>query len=149
METQFYKCKYCFKEFEPKRRLVQKYCSNSCRSKAYHVRQLKNTNKNNNTTAIEVPKPMSLPPIPAKTKIDKVSIAGVGNATLGNLAASSLKSIFTPENNKPATKGDLNKLLDKLNYRYHLINNYPPQPNGTFAYFDLQTNEMVFLKGIN
>ena len=145
METQFYKCKYCFKEFEPKRRLVQKYCSNSCRSKAYHVRQLKNTNKNNNTTAIEVPKPMRMPPIPSKTKIDKVSIAGVGNATLGSLAAGGLKSIFTPENNKPATKGDLKQLIEKLDYRYHLVNNLPRRLDGALPYFDLDTGEIVYL----
>lgn len=146
METQFYACKYCFKEFEPKRRRVQKYCSDTCRSKAYHVRQLNNTADKNNTATTEVQKPMSLPPLPSKTKIDQISLAGVGNAALGQLAVNSLKAIITSENNKPATKGDLNKLLEKLNNRYHLIKNYPPQPDGALAYFDLQTNELVFFK---
>ena len=88
---------------------------------------------------------MSMPPIPSKTKIDKVSIAGVGNATLGSLAAGGLKSIFTPENNKPATKGDLKQLIEKLDYRYHLVNNLPRRLDGALPYFDLDTGEIVYL----
>ena len=38
-----YKCDYCSKKYKPKRRRAQKYCSNSCRSKAYRKRQLTKT----------------------------------------------------------------------------------------------------------
>jgi len=141
-DTEFYTCKYCYKEFEPKRRRVQKYCSDTCRSKAYHFRKTKEAQlSTNKSTGLAAPKDM---PTPSK---EKMSLAGVGNAALGNFAADSLKSLFTKESNKPATKGDLAQLLEKLNGRYHLITNMVPDPFGKLPYFDMVEGVLVYLKG--
>ncbi|WP_299160251.1 hypothetical protein [uncultured Tenacibaculum sp.] len=108
METRLYKCEYCRKEFLPVRRRVQKYCSNSCRSKSHH-KKAKSTDK------IEVDK---LGNKTTKTSVEKLSIAGVGNAAIGSAAVDLLKYAFTKEENKPATKSDIKNLAKKLK-RYH------------------------------
>jgi len=41
-----------------------------------------------------------------KTSIEKMSLAGVGNAAAGNLIADGVKHIITSYQNLPATKGD-------------------------------------------
>jgi len=139
-DREFYTCKYCFKEFEPKRRRVQKYCSNTCRSKAHHARQTKSHFLATKPTEVSVPNNM---PSPSKKSM---SMAGVGNAAAGTLAADAIKTLLTKESNKPATKGDLSQLLEKLNGRYHLINNMPPNFRGEYPYFDLVEGVVVYLK---
>lgn len=140
-----YSCQYCFKDFEPTRRRVQKYCSNTCRSKAFHARKtsdkisLDPIQKDN---SIKVPKLIS--PL-SKTKIESMSLAGMGNAAAGNLAADAVKSIFTPIDNKPATKGDLKKLTEKLINRYHIISNMPQRYDGALPYFDMETGQVIYL----
>tara|TARA_R110002073_G_scaffold72537_1_gene177070 strand:- start:31645 stop:32067 length:423 start_codon:yes stop_codon:yes gene_type:complete len=131
----YYTCEYCFNEFEPTRRRVQKYCSDTCRSKAYYARQ---TSKDQNEL-------VKVADQAANTKIDTMSLAGIGNATAGKLLADGLKSTFTPEDNKPATKGDLKKLKELIIPRYHKINNLPAQ-NGLPPHFDLESNEVVYLR---
>ena len=77
---EFYTCKYCYKEFDPKRRRVQKYCSNSCRSKAHHARKKTETKLpiiSDSETKTEV---STLPTKPEKTTVDSMSLAGTGNA---------------------------------------------------------------------
>ncbi|WP_458626000.1 hypothetical protein [Winogradskyella sp. PC D3.3] len=135
---QFYTCEYCYKEFEPKRRRVQKYCSDTCRSKAYHARKTK-TLIPIETNNITVPK-ISNPQKP------KMSLGGVGNATAGTLAADAIKSLLTKASNKPATKGDLSQLVEKLNGRYHLVKNMNPNAFGQYPYFDLIEGVVVYLK---
>ncbi|MCR8668032.1 hypothetical protein NO995_10090 [Aestuariibaculum sp. M13] len=83
MESRFYKCKYCFKEFEPKRRRVQKYCSDTCRNKAHHAKKPKHV--------LPIPKEKNLPTTEInpefKSQKEKMSFAGVGNAMAGYLIA--------------------------------------------------------------
>ena len=141
----YYTCKYCFNEFEPKRRRVQIYCSNTCRAKAYHAR------KTGSTQLAKTLHPDSgalVPDLitpPSKTKIESVSIAGVGNATIGALAASGIKSVFTHPDNKAATKGDLKDLAMTFTRRYHLVNNLPKRDtDGALAYFDMETQEIIY-----
>lgn len=133
METRLYRCEYCRKEFLPTRRKVQKYCSNSCRSKSHHQK----TKINNKVKEVKKEKKE------AKTSIEKVSLAGVGNAALGNAAVDLLKYAFTKEENKPATKRDIKNLEKKLN-RYHRINNMNPNSTGAFAYFDIELGIIIF-----
>lgn len=137
-----YICKYCFDHYTPKRRRVQKYCSNTCRSKAHHAK------KSKSKTSL-VPESESLltnnfTPFKANTKVEKISAAGIGNAALGNLAAGSLKSLFTSEENKPATKGDLKLLFEKLDWRYHPVSNLARGTDGSFPYYDLETGLIVY-----
>ena len=141
LDQQFYTCKYCYKEFEPKRRRVQKFCSNTCRSKAFHARKTNTLATAHNT---EISKPVNSP----NPQTQKMSLAGVGNATAGTLAADAIKNLLTKQTNKPATKGDLAQLLEKLNGRYHLVNNMNPNPKGEYPYFDLVDNVVVYLKTI-
>ncbi|TYB76804.1 hypothetical protein ES676_05540 [Bizionia saleffrena] len=143
----YYTCEYCFTDFEPKRRRVQKYCSDTCRSKAYHLRKStpnKTTELIPFTTAVQEAQP---PIPPSKTKIEAVSTAGIGNAAAGSLLADSLKSIFTPLDNKPATKADFKQLSDKLTKRYHLVKNIPNRHDGALPYFDIETGNVVYLWG--
>lgn len=140
-DKKFYTCEYCFKEFEPKRRRVQKYCSNTCRSKAHHLRKTKDTQlPTEKSTGLTIPKDI---PTPSK---EKMSLAGVGNAAAGNITAEALKSLFTKESNKPATKGDLTKLIEKLNGRYHLITNMIPDRFGRHPYYDMVEGVLVYLR---
>ncbi|MHA7843639.1 MAG: hypothetical protein ACX93I_09990 [Winogradskyella sp.] len=135
--TKYYICKYCYKEFEPKRRRVQKYCSNTCRSKAYHARKTSGT-------AIEI---KTIPPnISEEPKqSEKMNLAGIGNATVGNLLAQGIKTVFTKEDEKPATKGDLKKFMDILEYRYLPIKNLPPNNNGEIPFYDVIKSEIIYL----
>ena len=141
MDQKYYICKYCFKEFEPTRRRIQKYCSNTCRSKAYHARQSTATSAKEEileTTKESIP--------PKKTKIESVSLAGIGNAAGGTIAADALKSIVTSFDDKPATKGDLKKLKEQILGRYHIINNLAPRYDGALAYYDMETNMVIYFK---
>lgn len=105
METRMYVCNYCKKEYIPKRRRVQKYCSNSCRVGSHQLeKRISKTELTTNEDTISS----------KKTKIDQMSIAGVGNAALGTFAVDALKAILTKEENKPATKGDLKKVLFRI-----------------------------------
>jgi hypothetical protein len=81
---------------------------------------------------------------PSKVKVDEISTAGVANAAIGTGIVEIAKNIFTPEENKPATKGDVLKLAASLK-RYHQIKNLPPNSMGQFPYFDLHTNTLVYL----
>ena len=133
MDTHKYKCNYCHEEYIPKRRYVQKYCSDSCRSKAYH-RRIKNNNKLKPT---EEEKNNNI------GKVDKMSLAGVGNATTGALIAEGIINLFTSEGNKPATKSDIVKLLNTMN-RYHKINNIRLNMNNQQPYFDMTLGTVVY-----
>ncbi|WNH07665.1 hypothetical protein [Thalassobellus suaedae] len=132
MDRYRYNCNYCGTEYTPKRRFKQKYCSNSCRVNAFTQRKKA---KNN------------LPDIKKdKTPItkDKMSWSGVGNAAAGTLATNLVTSMFTKEENKPATKGDIQKLLNNGFSKMVLIKNLPPRIDGTRAYFDTLKQVLIY-----
>lgn len=125
MDNYLYECQYCGREYKPNRRKKQKYCSNSCRVRAF---QLRNT-KLGSLVPIEEKKPESV-------KIDKMSLAGVGNAAAGALAVKALTNFLTSEENKPATKKDIRNLELKTTRRYYPIIGEPKNALGKSAYFD-------------
>ena len=133
MDTKHYICNYCHEEFIPKRRHVQKFCSATCRSKAHH-QKIKTSNL---LPVKQAPKFTS--------KIEKMSAAGIGNATAGALAADVLKNAFTNNNNKPATKGDILALSQKIE-RYQRVLNIALGANGELPYFDMVTKQIVYFK---
>ncbi|WP_111710144.1 hypothetical protein [Lutibacter citreus] len=143
MEKQLYTCEFCQKKFEPTRRKAQKFCSATCRSKNHHHK-----NKKSNSVSQEKSKNTSKSKKKGKNQIDKVSTAGVTNAFLGTMASdaslAALKKIFTPEENKPATKGDIQELKNLINTRFFLAQNVNPDPYGKIAYFDIATNKIVY-----
>ncbi len=135
METFHYTCLYCGKTYKPSRRKKQKYCSNSCRTRAFQLRNIK---------LVKSP----VPSVDKKEpfKIDKVSFAGVANAAAGTFAVNTLTNLFTSDGNKPATKKDIEMVLRALSKdRYKLIDGVMPKPNGLRAYFDSFTNRLVHL----
>ena len=134
-DSKYYTCKYCFNDFEPKRRRVQKYCSNTCRSKAHHAKK--------STKVTDTNKVASIKNSPTLHK-EKMSIAGVGNATAGALVADGIKAIFTSEDNKNVTKGDFDMLIEKLNIRYHQIKNMKPNHLGQLPHFDFVDGVLVY-----
>ncbi|WMI70084.1 hypothetical protein [Mangrovimonas sp. YM274] len=134
MENEFYICNYCHKEYTPKRRRAQKFCSNSCRSKAHHAKQSKPT-----TEVIS-----NEPKEEKKQKVESMSIAGVGNAAAGAATYDGLKALLTPEQQRKATKGDLDVLLARIKGKYHPIKNHPSSPDGKKPFYDMETQEIVY-----
>ena len=135
METRNYICNYCKKEYVPKRRRVQKFCSDSCRVGSHNLEKKKSK---------KVLSPVSQIAKPKNTKIEKMSFAGVGNAAAGTFAAELVKSIFIKEENKPATKGDLKLITSKLE-RFQVIKNMNPNINGQKAYYDNEQKVIVYI----
>ncbi len=143
METYTYICAYCSKEYTPRRRRVQKYCSSTCRVKAHFYRNkpsLLNTKKDALTVKNEGQNNSE-----SQTK-QNINMAGIGNAAIANIATDTLKSLFTHEDNKPLTKGDFKKLMAQFKNRYELVKNAPMRADGTQAYFDTEKKEIVYLK---
>jgi hemolysin activation/secretion protein len=133
METWYYRCDYCRKEFLPTRRKIQKFCSNSCRSKSHHQKT-------------KISKAVSISNSEAtsqKTSIDQMSLSGVGNAAAGITAVNALTAIFTKEENKPATKKDIQNLASKIQ-RYHRVKNMQPDFSGQLPYFDMELGFLVY-----
>ena len=132
----------------PTRRGAQKYCSNTCRSKAYFHRKRKLgvpkpqpptvTTQENKVTVSKVPTP--------KIAVEKVSANGVINAAIGSWIADGAQNFFKKEENKPATKGDINELKLIINgARYFPVNNMNNDSLGRRAFYDIETGNVIFL----
>jgi hypothetical protein len=134
METYLYTCQYCGKEYKPNRRQQQKYCSNSCRTRAFVIRKIKGLNlpavENNN---------------PQEKKSEGMTWGKVGSAAAGTLAVNIATSIFTKEENKPATKKDIKEVKNLLMTRFHSIKNVPYRHDGARPFYDVQTQSIVYL----
>ena len=75
---------------------------------------------------------------------DKMTWAGVGNAAAGTLAINLATNLFTKEENKPATKGDIQRLLKEGMPKFILIKNIPPRSDGFRAYFDTTKQILIY-----
>ncbi len=133
MEEYQYQCNYCKKEYTPKRRRVQKFCSDSCRVNSHQLK-----NRSSKTELI-----INDNNLPKKTTIDQMSIAGVGNAAVGTLAVDAIKALLTREENKPATKGDLRKFFMKLE-QFQEIVNMDKDVLGRKPFFDSNSKKVVY-----
>lgn len=109
-------CEHCGDEYNATKR-NQKYCGNSCRTRAcyqrnqynyvrggYHPPQLKEDNSNEEKV------------------IEKKEVGQQGNlgdaiigTMIGNYASNLLIDLLTENQNKPATKGDLYKVVQLIN----------------------------------
>jgi superoxide dismutase len=138
MEKYNYICNYCSKEYLPRRRKVQKYCSNTCRVKAHFQKHKRAVVKEENNLPSKVSS--------SKNEKEKINLAGIGNAAIANVATEALKKLFTHEDQKPATKGDLKNLIAQSKTRYEKIENIPRRPDQTEAYFDNVNKELVYLR---
>lgn len=137
MDTHLYTCQYCGKDYKPKRRYKQRYCSNSCRVNSFNRK--KQMGLSLPQKEIEKPKPL---------KIEKMSMAGIGNATVGamagTVAVNLIGSLLTKGEDKPATKKDLMNIM-KQNKRYHIVKNMPKKI-GFEAFYDMETQSVVYKK---
>jgi hypothetical protein len=134
-------CTQCSEEYVPRRCGVQKFCSNSCRSRHWLLKQ----NRIKVPTIADKQK-NQLPDVKSETKKEVMSFAGFGNAAAGVVAVEVVKGIFTPEHNKPATKKDIEELKLMINGgRYFPVNNVPIDGLGRSPYFDFKTGNVVYL----
>lgn len=137
MNNHLYKCHYCGVEYLPKRRNKQKYCSNSCRVNAFNVRKNAKTKPSSNLETVSRNKP---------TEVEKISMAGIGNTAIANVITHFGKAVLLSDENKPATKNDLDQMLIKLNQRFVPVRNAPSLNNGTYAFYNRKTETVVYLK---
>ena len=140
-ETYKYICNYCKVEYVPARRRVQKFCSKSCYNgyTTYKRKQQENLPK----------KRLEFPPVetkPEKTKIDKISPAGIVNSVIGNLASDGIKALLTKKQDKPLTLGDFLKIVSSIE-QLQEIKDMPPKANGARPHFDLKTKTIVYVGG--
>lgn len=132
MDKYTYTCNYCGGSYIPKRRYKQKYCSNSCRVNAFTRKR-----------ALKQNLPEALKGTISPNN-DKMSVSGIGNAAVGTLATNIITNILTKEENKPATKGDIQKLLDTSLSKSILIKNVPVRSDGARAYFDAVEQIVIY-----
>jgi len=134
MENYLYICHYCGIKYKPNRRNKQLFCSNSCRVNSFNIKKKE---------ALQNKKGLAIPEQKNESE-QKINIAGIGNATIANFATDFVKTIFTPEENKPATKGDLLGMLSKIQLRYMPISNIPNRGDGARPFYDSGTETLVF-----
>ncbi|TBN04454.1 hypothetical protein EYD45_07500 [Hyunsoonleella flava] len=132
-------CHNCGDNFIPRRRGVQKFCSNSCRSRYWFLKQKENTKIDK--LKITPTESVSL----TEKKQDKMSFAGVGNATAGSLVADGIKSALTKSENKPATKKDIRELKNLISNRYLPVYNMEKDVYGRSAFYDVQTKHVIYI----
>ncbi|KGK29974.1 MULTISPECIES: hypothetical protein [Cellulophaga] len=137
MDRYTYNCEYCGKAYTPKRRFKQKYCSSSCRVNSFTKRK----KAKENLPDFKKPKEVSVK--------DKMSWSGIGNAAVGSLATNIATNLLTKEENKPATKGDIQKILNIGISKLTLIKNMPPRTDGARAYFDITNQIIIYKKNIH
>lgn len=139
MEKYQYICNYCCKEYVPRRRHVQRFCCTSCRVNDY--------NRRTKTSAPTSEKGLSIPQKGNQIH-PGINLAGISNAAIANVAVDFAKHIFTRDENKPATKGDLKALLTETQERYLPVTNAPRRNDGTAAFYDTSIKQVVYLKKI-
>ncbi len=136
MENYEYKCHYCGKPYVPRRRYVQRFCCTSCRVNAFKRRT--------KPFSIEPSKGLSFPEKEVVKNEPKISLAGVGNAAIANVVTDFTKSVFTREENKPATKGDLWAMLNQTQQRYLPVSNAPQRDDGASPFYDTVTKTVLY-----
>ncbi|PKQ44525.1 hypothetical protein [Confluentibacter flavum] len=84
---------------------------------------------------------------PQNLKVEKMSLAGVGNAAAGVAVVEVAKYLATSPENKPATKKDIQELKSLLisGERYLPVNNVPNDGFGRKPYYDVETGDVVYL----
>ena len=133
-------CLHCYDDYVPKRRGVQKFCSNSCRSSNWKLKQEKTKELNK----IKVPK-INLPATNEQENMnEKMSLAGVGNAAVGVAAVDIIKNVFTPNEKKPATKKDIAELKALIKGRYLPVKNIEKDIYGRLPYYEVITGNVVY-----
>jgi hypothetical protein len=145
-ETYTYLCHYCQKEYIPKKRKVQKFCSAGCRVRAHQVKnkdrefnkELENDNTGQNADADNQEKSNTNEPVKVK---NTVNLPDVTNSFLGTFAAIKVQQLLTKDSKKSITKADMEtyKNLENGN-RYRKVQNWPTNEH---VYFDTLNDILV------
>jgi hypothetical protein len=134
MENFLYQCQYCGKEYKPNKRHKQLFCSNSCRTNS-HIRNKK----------LKLAVSSIMPETNKPNQIEKMSLAGVGNAAAGAFIANKVEKFFTSAENKAVTRKDINELITTLKGRYFPIKNGPKNSEGQIPFYDILTQNYLYL----
>lgn len=137
MDNYLYQCRYCGKQYKPKRRYKQLFCSNSCRVNSFNKKK----------SAVSTV-PMSGIKLDERkvTKNETMTWAGVGNGAAGVIAVNALTHLLTKEENRPATKKDVKDIIAALKQKHFIVKNMQPKPDGSIPYFDIQTCTILYVK---
>jgi len=149
METYLYTCNHCDKEFIPKKRRTQKFCKDSCRVSHHQCnKRLQQVVPDSLAGSKELKPKKKKGKKRRKEKKEGMSLTGIGDAAVGTLIVDKLTGMLTPEQNKPATKGDIVKLANYLT-RYHLIENMVSNDIGQKPFLDIETGLVVYRFPLN
>jgi len=141
------KCLRCNEDYIPKRRGAQKFCKNSCRSRYWYLKQEKDIPvvKKEQKQYIPLVKKTEVEDKKPVEKKEEMTWAGFGNAAAGTFAVKAAIDFFTPENGKPATKGDVKELISIIKgARYFQVNNLRPNEYGQLPYYDIETGNVIY-----
>lgn len=127
-------CLHCNDDYIPKRRGVQKFCSKSCKSRYWYLKQNKKELKLQSVTGV----------VTNETNTDKMSWGGVGNSAVGTVLGNAATSLLTPEDKKPATKKDIEDLKSLISDRYLPIHNLSFDEYGRRPFYDVETGNVEF-----
>jgi hypothetical protein len=127
-------CLHCNDDYIPKRRGVQKFCSKSCKSRYWYLKQNKKELKLESETGV----------VTNETKTDKMSWGGVGNSAVGTVLGNAATSLLTAGDNKPATKKDIEDLKSLISDRYLPVNNLGVDGFGRRPFYDVETGNVEF-----
>ena len=154
-ETYEYTCHYCKKKYVPKRRRINKFCSNSCRSGNWHLLNPKEMVVNVEREEFRLPvetKPQKKEKLEKKInkmrkelKTNKPStLIDFLTSTAGAFVGSKLERASLNEENKPLTKGDMMSLLSNMQ-RFQKVNNLPPNGFGQLPFIDVTTGNIEYI----
>jgi hypothetical protein len=128
-------CIHCNTDYIPTRRGVQKFCSKSCKSRYWYLKQNKGPK---DKLVINQNKPKEQ----QNTNNETMSFAGVGNAAAGTALVELAKNVLGIA---PATKKDIQELKSFIKRRYLPINNLMKDSMGRFPFYDVETGHVVYL----
>ncbi len=134
-------CLHCNDDFVPTRRGIQKFCTNSCRSRYWQLKQAKLM-----ISKVKESQKKDFPEVKNQSKKDTLSLAGVGNAAAGVAVVEVAKNLFTPAENKPATKKDIQEIKSLLaGARYLPVKNINNDIIGRKPFYDIESGYVIYL----
>ena len=138
MDNYLYQCRYCGKQYKPKRRYKQLFCSSSCRVNSFN----KKKSAVSTVSILGIKKDENK----AVVKNETMTWAGVGNGAAGVIAVNTLTHLLTKEENRPATKKDVKDIIAALKQKHFVVKNMQPKPDGSIPLFDIQTCTIIYVK---
>ena len=130
-------CLHCNVDYIPTRRGLQKFCSKSCKSRYWYLKQPKKELSNNKLPVENQPDLDNLVKMPPK----KMSWQGVGDAAAGSAIVEAGKHLL----GLAVTKQDIQELKSFIKGRYLPVNNAGKDSLGRFPYYDVETGNVVHL----